>query len=292
MKEELGKWLDQGIIRKSSSPWASPMVIVHNKDETIRLTVDFRKVNPYIETDNYPMPLRDAVIEKLHTSKFISKLDLTKAYLQIPLNEESKKFTSFVVESGQYEFNMVPFGIKFASGLCNRLIRHILSECDSFVASFVDDLVVYSNSYEEHLEHLDLVLTKLRESGITLNRKKCSFGNSEVKFLGVVVGNGKVLPDPEKVSALKNFPRPVDKKALRSYLGLLSFYRKFIPHLASHTKPLTDLLKKDNPDKIKWNDDLIKTFDNSRLLMCQEIELSIPKPDERLSFKLMLPVMA
>ena len=151
VKEELDKWLELGIIRESNSQWTSPMVVVRNSDGTIRLTIDYRKINPHVRTDNYPMPTREVVIEKLHNSKFLSKLDLTKAYLQIPLSEESKKYSSFVVENGQFEFNVVPFGIRFVSGLCNRLIKGVVKGCESFITTFVDDLVVFSDSYEEAL---------------------------------------------------------------------------------------------------------------------------------------------
>ena len=278
VKSELDNWLKMGIIRESNSPWASPMVVVRNKDESIRLTIDFRKLNFHITSDNYPMPLRENVIENLHNSSYLTKLDLTKAYLQIPLTENSKQFTSFVNEYGQFEFQVVPFGIKFASGLCNRIIKSILKDCQPFVTSFIDDLMIHSQTYEEHLEHVDIVLTKLNEAGITLNLKKCHFAQSEVKFLGVQVGNGKVSPDPEKVVSIRNFKRPTDKKSLRSYLGLLSFYRKFIPNLAVHTYPLSNLLKKGNPDIISWTADLTEIFEKSINLISENAMLSMPKP--------------
>ena len=281
VKLELCKWEENGIIRKSDSQWTFPMVVVRNNDESIRLTIDYRKINPFISTDNFPMLSRETVIEKLYKSEYLTKLDLTKAYLQIPLEEHSKKFTSFVCEFGQFEFNVVPFGIKFASGLCNRLIKSILSDCDSFVTSYVDDLVVHSETFEEHLEHLDIVLSKLKSAGVTLNLSKCRFSQSEIKFLGVRVGGGKVKPDPSKTIAIRDFQKPVNKKMLRSYLGLLSFYRVFVPNLSSKITPLTNLLRKNCPDKIKWTDELLETFNISKNLICDKILLSIPKPGHK-----------
>ena len=278
VKSEIDKWLEIGVIRESSSDWASPLVVVRNTNNSLRLTVDFRKLNPHINTDNYPMPIRETVIENLHKSKIMTKLDLTKAFLQIPLKESSKKFTSFVTPWGQFEFNVVPFGIKFASGLCNRLIKSILKSCDSFVTSFIDDLVIHSDSIEEHLEHVDIVLSKLSHAGVTLNVKKCDFAQTDINFLGVKVGNGNVYPDPKKVEAIRNFQVPTNKKTLRSYLGLLSFYRKFIPNLAMYVSKLTGLLKKGCPDKIRWTDELTDDFKKSRNLICEDAILSLPKP--------------
>ena len=277
VKETLDKWLDTGVIRKSCSSWAAPVVIVQNKDESIRVTVDYRKINPHVNVDNFPMPDRDIVIEKLSNSKFLTKLDLTKAYLQMPLSEGSRKYTSFVTEFGQYEFCVVPFGIKFASGLCNRVISNMLNDCQGYVTSFVDDLMVYSDSLEEHLVHVKLVLEKLRNAGVTLNRKKCKFAYQEVKFLGVIVGNGSVYPDPDKVKAIREFSRPTNKKQLRSFLGLLSFYRKFVPNLSKFIVPLTEFLKKRSSDKIVWTDETIECFETATKLIADDVCLSIPK---------------
>ena len=278
VKTTLNEWLELGIIRKSSSPWSAPVVVVKNNDGSIRLTIDFRKINSHVNCDNFPMPDRDVVIEKLGKSKYLTKLDLTKAYLQIPLSEESRKFTSFVVEGGQYEFCVVPFGIKFASGLCNRIINELLSECEGFVTGFVDDLMIFSENFEEHVEHVKCVIDKLSEAGVTLNKSKCKFGYHRVKFLGFIVGNGETLPDPAKVKAIRDFPKPTNKKELRSYLGLLSFYRKFVPNLASCLSLLTDLLKKSSYDKLRWTETLDKIFEESRSLISDDIKLSIPVP--------------
>ena len=277
VKATIDSWLEQGIIRKSSSSWCSPAVVVQNKDDSIRLTIDYRKINPHVNVDNYPMPDRDIVIEKLCDSKFLTKLDLTKAYLQMPLNENSRKYTSFVTEYGQFEFCVVPFGIKFASGLCNRVMNEILEDCKTFVTTFVDDLMVHSNSFEEHVKHIGIILSKLNDAGITLNKKKCKFGHSKVKFLGVIVGEGEVSPDPEKVEAIKNFRKPATKKEMRSFLGLLSFYRKFVPNLSKYIAPLTDLLRKKCLDKIVWDEKLSKCFYDATNLISEDISLVIPR---------------
>ena len=279
VKSMINTWLEQGIIQKSNSEWSSPIVVVKNKDDSIRITVDFRKINPHVNVDNFPMPDKDVVIEKLSNSKFLTKLDLTKAFLQLPLSKDSRKYTSFVCEEGQFEFCSVPFGIRFASGLCNRVISNLLGECKDFVCNFIDDLMIHSESFEEHVKHVSIVLSKLNEAGITLNLKKCKFAYKKVKFLGFIVGNGKIAPDPVKVSAIQKFTKPVDKKHLRSFLGLLSFYRRFIPGLADHVAPLTDMLKKCFSDKLRWSDYQTEIFENARKLISDEVFLKIPNSD-------------
>jgi len=278
-KSEIGRWFDNGLIRDSVSSWASPMVVVHNADGSIRPTIDFRKINPHVNVDNFPMPDRDSVIERCANAKFLTKLDLTKAYFQIPLSEESRKYTSFVTEFGQYEFCVVPFGIKFASGLCNRLIKGLLLGCDDFLTTFVDDLLVFSDNFEDHMNHIAVVLDKLNAAGITLNVKKCKFAYTHLKFLGFIVGCGCIYPDKDKVKAIRNFPVPENKKHLRSFVGLLGFYRKFVPNLSSCISPLTDLLRKDKPDKISWNNDLLLCFERATNLVCEDLVLTIPRSD-------------
>jgi hypothetical protein len=277
VRDEIHKWLDTGLIQKSNSRYVHPMVIVKNSDDSLRLTVDYRSLNPHVETDNYPMPLIDDVIEKLSNAKFISKVDLTKAYFNLGLNESSHKYTSFITEFGQYEFKVVPFGIKFASGLCNRIINQILEGCENFVGSFVDDLVIYSNNFEDHVKHLDFVLRRLKDNGLTLNRRKCTFAAETVKFLGFIVGQGKITPDPAKLNAIANFPRPITKKNMRSFVGLVNFYRKFAPYIAAYLSPLNDCLKKTFPDKIIWSETLIDVFNTVINIMVKSTPLYIPK---------------
>ena len=253
------------------------MVIVSNTDKTLRLTVDYRKLNPHVNIDNYPMPDRDSVIEKLGNAKYMSKLDLTKAYFQLPLSENSRKYTSFVTEFGQFEFNVVPFGIRFASGLCNRIMKEVLHSCSDFVTTFVDDLVIYSSDFDSHLSHVNKVLSTLFNSGITLNLKKCSFAQQCIKFLGFIIEDCMLKPDIDKVNAIRNFPRPTTKKQLRSFLGILNFYNRFVPHLASHLSLLTNLLKKQCSDKIVWDENLDYCFRESRELVSANAALFIPR---------------
>ena len=155
-------------------------------------------------------------------------------------------------------------------------MNKILSDCDTFVSGFVDDLVVYSNSLEEHREHLNIVLEKFRRAGVTLNPRKCQFEMKEIKILGHIVGNGTVKPDPDKLSAIKEFPKPQDKRQMRSFLGLINFYRKFAPNLAAVVENLSNSLKKNCKDKIVWTENMELDFDRAKRLVIDHTPLYIP----------------
>lgn len=279
IKSEIDKWLEFGIIKKSSSPWSSPIVVVKNRDDSIRITVDYRAINKYVNVDNFPMPNIDTVIQRLYGSNYITKLDLTKAFLQIPLTPSSTKYTSFVTEFGQYEFNVVPFGIRFASGICNRIIKEVLGDCHAFVDNFVDDLIVFSSTFEDHLLHLQIVLEKLKDAGLTLNAKKCSFCHDRIKFLGFIVGQNQILPDCSKIEAIRDFPPPVTKKDMRSFLGLLNFYRRFAPNLGMFTSSLNDTLKKGAPEKICWTNEIKNSFAEAIQCLVNNVPLFIADPN-------------
>lgn len=279
VKCELDKWVNHGVIRKSTSEWASPVVIVKTAESSIRLTVDYRLINPHVRNDNFPMPTIDMVIERLSSAKIMTKLDLTKAYWQIPLTEESCKYTSFVTEFGQFEFTALPMGIRPAASLCSRIMKEILVGCDTFVTNFIDDVVVYSSNFDEHVTHLSCVMGKFSRAGVTLNVKKCMFAQNSVKFLGFIIGGGTIKPNPVKVSAIRNFPKPTTKKELRSFLGLLNFYRRFLPNLSSVICPLTNMLRKAFPDKLVWPEDKSNSFRTAVRMLSEDVSLTIPKPN-------------
>jgi hypothetical protein len=277
VKNELDKWLELGIIRRSESLWASPVVVVVNKDKSIRVCIDYRQLNKHIQVDPFPMPQIDNVINKLANAKFITKLDLTKAFFQIPLTDNSRKYTSFVTEFGQFEFCVVPFGIKFATAVCNRIIGGLLQEFD-FVDSFVDDIIIFSNNLEDHFTHVSLVLEKLSDASLTLKSKKCIFGARSVKFLGFVVGNGTIKADPAKLEAINNFPPPAVKRDMRSFVGLINFYHRFVDKLSIICIPLLETLRKCSPDKIHWTEEVLESFHKVKDELAHSVILEIPKP--------------
>ena len=196
------------------------------------------------------MPTIDDVLNKLSNTKYLTKLDLRKAFYQIPLTKDSWQYTAFVTEFGQFEFTVVPFGMKFYTSICSRIINNLLTGYNEFVTSFVDDLIIYSESFNDHIKYVDLILSKLKSCGITLNQSKCSFASTTVKFLGFEVDQGKIKPTDDKIDAIRTFPRSTTKKEFRSFLGLLNYYRKFVPNLATEIALLTEMLKAISPDKL------------------------------------------
>lgn len=228
-----------GIIKPSTSPWASPIVRVEKRDGGIRFCVDYLKVNQVARFDAYPMPLIDEMFESIGSSTLITTLDLAKGYWQIPMAPESKEKTAFTTPFGLYEFEVMPFGLHNAPATFQRTMNCVLQDCQQF-------------SREEHLQHLREVLSRLQQAGLSLKLSKCRFGQSKVSYLGHVIGGGEIQPDPKKLEAVRNYPHPETTKDVRAFLGLVGYYRRFIPHFATIAAPLSDLTRKGKPQIIEW----------------------------------------
>ena len=248
LKEEIDKMLDLGVIRPSHSEWASPMILVKKANNEWRPCVDYRRVNAVTKGDAYPIPRLDDLIDRVASAKFITKLDLSKGYWQVPLTSKASQIAAFVTPWGLYEPLTTPFGLKLApmtfQRAMNETLVHPQSGCRSghFVDAYLDDVAVQSDTWQQHLEHLDWVFRQLSSRGVTLNAKKCTMGAGTVTYLGHELGSGQVCPIAAKVEAITNIPRPRTKKQLRSFLGVVGFFRRFIPHFSEMAAPLTDLL--------------------------------------------------
>ncbi|CAJ0630411.1 5188_t:CDS:2, partial [Entrophospora sp. SA101] len=179
--------------------WASPIVVVKKKNNKLRFCVDYRKLNAYTEQDKYPLPLIADIFDSLEGSKYFSSLDLASGYWQMEVAEEDKKKTAFISKHGLYEFNRMPFGLTNAPASFQRLMNKVLSkEIGRFVVVYLDDINIYSKSFEEHLEHLEIVFSRLRRAGLKLGKDKCSFAKTQLEFLGHIVGRDGLQPDPKK----------------------------------------------------------------------------------------------
>ena len=245
IKNEIEKMEKAGVIRKSYSPWSSPVVIVEKKDGSKRFCVDYRKINQITIPDAHPLPRIDDMLEQFETAKWFTSIDLASGYWQIAMEKEDIQKTAFTCGYGLYEFVVMPFGLTNAPATFQRLMNHILMEyLDEFVVVYIDDILIYSKTFDEHLKHLERVFEKLKEAKLMIKLKKCKFGEQNIEFLGHIIGRDGIKPDPEKIEKIKNLKAPNNLTELRSVLGLCSYYRRFVKNFSKIVKPLNKLLKK------------------------------------------------
>jgi hypothetical protein len=255
VERQIKEMLDLGIIVPSSSEMASPVVCVlkgPNGVNGVRLAIDYRHVNRYSAGDGYPTPDIGDILQKVGRAKYISCFDAKSGYWQLPVKEESRWLTAFVCDAGLFEFCRLPYGLKSASNTFIRCISRILHPIRSFTEPFVDDMAVFSMTWQDHLNHLEKYLHTIKESGLTLSLKKCSFAQSKATFVGHVVGSGLIEPDPRKIAAVADIKPPTTKKDVRSLIGFFSYFRNFIPSFAETSRVLTDLTQKNVPNKVPW----------------------------------------
>ena len=240
----LKEMLEAGAIRESQSPFSSNVVLVRKKDGSLRFCIDFRKLNNRTIKDAYMLPRIDDTIDALIGTKFFSKLDLRSGYWQVEIEEEDKYKTAFSVGNlGFYECNRMAFGLTNAPATFQRLMERTMGELNlRECLIFLDDILIFSQNFEDHLERLEAVFSRLEEHGLKLKASKCEFCKPSVKYLGHVVGENGVQTDPDKLEALASWPKPTNVKELRAFLGFTGYYRRFVKDYARIVKPLNDLL--------------------------------------------------
>lgn len=251
-----------GICQKASSPWSSPLHIVTKKDGSLRPCGDYRRLNMITEADHYPLPNISDVTSYLHGASFFSKLDLLKGYFQVPMHEEDVPKTAITTPFGTYTFNYSCFGLRNAGATFQRLMDGILGDLP-FCVCYVDDILVFSSSKKDHLQHLQVVLDRLQQNGLVVKYDKCTFGAQEVEFLGHHLSARGVAPLPVKVEAVKEFPTPSTVKNLQEFLGMVNFYHRFIPHVAAILAPLYEALK-GKPKKLLWGPHQEEAFNKAK----------------------------
>ncbi|CAM4406575.1 unnamed protein product [Lepidochelys olivacea] len=205
--------LQMGVIRPFGSAWASPVVLVPKADGEIRFCLDYHKLNAVTCPDNYPMPHTDELLQKLGWAQFISTLDLTKGYWQVLLDESTKERSAFTTHVGLYEFNVLPFRLWNVPATFQRLVDGLLAGLGEYAVTYLDNVAIFSDSWAEHLEHLQKVLERIREAGLTVKAMKCQIGPNRVTYLGHQVGQGIIInPLLAKVDAIQKWPVPKSKK--------------------------------------------------------------------------------
>ncbi|KAK7922269.1 hypothetical protein WMY93_009171 [Mugilogobius chulae] len=276
LRQEIESMLELGVIEPSTSEWCSPVVIVFKKDGSLRICIDFRKLNSISEFDAYPMPRIDDLLDRIGSAAYITTLDLCKGYWQVPLEKSSRPYTAFRTPAGLFQFTVMPFGLHGAPATFQRLMDKVLQGCEDFSAAYLDDVVIFSRTWEEHVQHLRSVLEKIQVAGLTLNVAKCEWARRETRYLGYQLGRGEVRPQMDKVEAIQKCPCPRTKKEVRSFLGLAGWYRRFVPQFATIAAPLTALTTKDKKNPVTWTDECEAAFNTLKTLLCSSPVLRSP----------------
>ncbi|KAK7101354.1 hypothetical protein V1264_024145 [Littorina saxatilis] len=275
LKKDIDNMLKMGVIRESSSPYSSPVVVVKKKDGTNRVCIDFRKVNKITVFDPEPMPTATDLFRQLTGSKIFSKIDLSKGYWQIPVREEDIPKTAFATPDGTYECLRMPFGMVNSGATLKRGMRKMLKGMKN-VVYYWDDLLVHTETFAEHLETLRELFSRLTKANLTVRPSKCILGTDNVDFIGHSLKEGQKGLLLENVTKILNAPRPETKKQVRSFLGLAGYYREFIPNFAAITAPLSDMTRKGCPNRILWGPAQGKAYQTVRDLMSRDPVLRLP----------------
>lgn len=293
IERQINKLLEDGIIRPSKSPYNSPIWIVPKKSDAsntkkYRMVIDFRKLNTKTISDRYPIPDTSTVLANLGKSRYFTTIDLASGFHQVLMSERDIEKTAFSVNNGKYEFVRMPFGLKNAPSIFQRVMDDVLrAYIGKICFVYIDDIIIVGETFEEHLENIKTIFETLRSANFRIQPEKCEFVKNEVEFLGFIVSASGLMPNPKKVHAIKNYPQPTNVKELRMFLGLSGYYRRFVKNYAKIAKPLTKFLKGANGHrqisknesknfKIKLDSEGTKAFELLKEILSSEDVLAFP----------------
>ena len=270
MQDEVDRQIDlmleNDIIQPSASPWASAIVLVKKKDGSRHFCIDYRCLNDVTVKDAYPLPRIDESLDQLAGSKWFSCLDLSAGYWQVEVEPEDRQKTAFITRRGLFEFNVMPFGLCNAPATFERLMELVLSGLHwQICLIYLDDIIIFGKTFSEMIKNLDMVLERFAQAGLKLKSQKCQLFKKEVDFLGHVINEQGVHTNPQKIECVKNWPLPKNITELRSFLGLCSYYRRFIANFSHVAKPLTRLTEKDQ--KFNWTTECSEAFDRLKHML-------------------------
>lgn len=276
LDSEVKYMVENNIAVPSNASWASPCILVPKQDKTPRFCTDMRKVNSVTKPDSFPLPRMEDCVDSVGAAKFVSKFDLLKGYWQVPLSKRAQEISAFITPTGLYSYTVMPFGLRNAPATFQRLMNRVVSGLEG-CSVYLDDLVIYSDTWHSHLQRIRALFERLEEARLTINLAKCEFARATVTYLGRVVGQGRVAPVQVKVMAIEKFPRPTTKKELQRFLGLVGYYRIFCRNFSTVVFPLTELLK--TRVKFVWSVECQQAFDNVKTVLCSSPVLAAPRFD-------------
>lgn len=277
---ELQNMIKANVIEPARTDYINPLVVVRKKDSSIRLCLDARKLNEITKSQFDSPQGIDTMLAYIGKKTIFTKLDLKNSFWLIPLAVESRKYTGFMVDGHVYQFKVVPFGLQSASSALVRAMQQILDKYEKFCFHYVDDILVFSENDEQHLNHLNTIMNALDVAGLKLNLEKCQFYQNNVKYLGYQVAKEGISIDKERLDEIKNYPKPKNLKMLRGFLGMLNYYKKFIPNISEMEVPLIELLRKET--KWTWDERRQTAFD--RLKTSFHKNLLLYSPDFTIPF--------
>ena len=261
---EVEYMVENDIAIPSSSSWASPCLLVPKSDKSPRFCSDFRKVNKVTKPDSFSLPRMEDCVDQVGTARYVSKFDLLKGYWQVPLSKRAQEVAAFITPSGLYSYKVMPFGLRNAPATFQRLMNRVVAGLAG-CAVYLDDLVVYSDSWFSHMQRVRALFDRLSQAKLTVNLAKCELARATVTYLGRVVGQGQVAPVCAKVLAVELFPQPATKKELMRFLGMVGYYRCFCKNFSSVVAPLTNLLKA--KAQFVWSAECQEAFNNVKTLV-------------------------
>lgn len=277
IEEQISKLLDNKLIEESYSPFAAPVTLAFKKEENkkSRLCVDFRDLNKIVVPQAQPFPLIEDLMIKTRNCNFFSTLDINSAFWSIPLRIEDRKRTGFVTQEGHYQWTCLPFGLKTAPAIFQRILSNILRKykLTDFAVNYIDDILIFSKTFAEHIIHLTKLLEAIKTEGFRLKFTKCTFASDLVKYLGHIIQNNSVKPVRDNLISIRNFPIPKTQKNVRQFLGKINFYHEYIEKSALILDPLHNLLRKNQ--QFIWSDKCQNAFDTIKTLLCSQPVLEI-----------------
>ncbi|GFT89833.1 retrovirus-related Pol polyprotein from transposon 297 [Trichonephila clavipes] len=261
LKNEINRMLKLGIIEVGESDYMSPMILVEIAGKEPRPCIDYRKLNGIIRTEYFPLPNIEERVEKVSAAKFITVFDLSKGYWQIPLSKTAQRYAAFCTSFGTYRPLRMSFGLKNAPYFFSKLMAELLNGLEDFVVPYLDDIAIFSDTWESHIKHMETVLQRIKRAKLTIKPSKCKFAQQNVKFLGHIVGQGFRTPSEIKVQAVLEFPTPRTKTQIRAFLDIAGYYQNYINLFSVIAAPLTDALKgRAKKGEIKWTTECENAF--------------------------------